>query len=312
MKPSVLTSTSHSSRFTWIAAAMAILAGTSAIAQSGTSSSGRTQSTSSSAIPSDRPGTADTTATGSGYHSGRASADADAATEINAQTAQRTGDGRLTGRAMTGDKLSWGDRRFVTKAADAGQAELQVAQLATQRASNPEVRNFAQELIEAHSKVNSELMNIASEKNVKIEADDDKDRFYKRLSKKAGAEFDQEFVEHMIDGHERDIKMFEKAAQDAKDADIRSFAAKHVDHLRGHLQTAEGLRQSVLPTGRTDDLSGRRTQGGTTRAEASASNSSSTDAAASRDATNPSNRPETTDTPDTADTTTTPKTDGQP
>ena len=182
----------------------------------------------------------------------------------------------MTGRS---DKLSWGDRRFVNKAADEGKAELAIAQLAAQRATSSEVKNFAQKLVDDHSKVNSELTSLASQKNVKIDTDDDKDRAYKRLNKKSGAEFDQEFVEHMIDEHEKDIKMFEKAASDAKDPEVRAFASKHVGHFRDHLQTAQGLRQTLLPTGRSDESSGRTTSGSGlgTSSTSSSSTSGTTD-----------------------------------
>jgi putative membrane protein len=182
----------------------------------------------------------------------------------------------MTGRdSSSSGKLSWGDRRFVTKAADGGQAEVQTAQLAAQRATNPEVKTFAQKLVDDHTKVNSELMTIASQKNVKIDTDDDKDRAYNRLNKKSGSEFDQEFVEHMIDEHEKDIKMFEKAASDAKDPEIRAFASKHVGHLREHLQTAQGLRQSVMPTGRDGSSSGRSTPGSSSSSGTSGTRSGS-------------------------------------
>ena len=184
---------------------------------------------------------------GTDYQS-KAAADIDSTTDVNTRRATSP-----AGR----DKLSWGDRRFVTKAADGGQSEVQLAQLAAQRATNAEVKSYAQKLVDAHTKVNSELTNLASQKNVKLDTDDDQDRAYKRLSKKTGSEFDQEFVEHMIDEHEKDVKMFEKAASEAKDSEIRSFASKHVGHLRDHLQQAQSLRQSVMPTGRIDDSSGR-------------------------------------------------------
>jgi len=151
-----------------------------------------------------------------------------------------------------------------------------LAQLAAQRATNSEVRNFAQMLVDDHSKVNSELMSIASQKSVKVDKDNDKDRTYKRLSKKTGADFDQEFVEHMIDEHEKDIKMFEKAASDAKDPDVRSFASKHVADLRQHLQQAQNLRQTVMPTGRMDNSSGRSTTDSGASTSSSSTPSSST------------------------------------
>jgi putative membrane protein len=229
-------------------AAFAQTSGTSGTGTSGTSGQrGSTSGTTGSSSTSQTSPA--TSATGSGYSSGRQTgADADAARDINSQT----------GNA----KLGWGDRRFVTKAADSGMAELSLAQLAAQRATNSEVRSFAQKLVEDHSKVNSELMSMAGQKNVNLDKDDGKDRYYNRLSKKSGSEFDQEFVEHMIDEHEKDVKMFEKASTDARDPEVRAFASRHVSHLRDHLRQAQSLRQTVMPTGRMDDSSGRSTTGG--------------------------------------------------
>ena len=164
----------------------------------------------------------------------------------------------------------------MNKAADNGESEVHAAQLAAQRATHPEVKNFAQKLVDDHTKVNSELTSLASQKNVKIDMDDDKDRAYKRLNKKSGSEFDQEFVEHMIDEHEKDIKMFEKAASDAKDSEVRAFASKHLGDLREHLQMAQSLRYTVMPTGRDDSSSGRSTSSSTGSSSSGTTGSSTT------------------------------------
>ncbi len=185
--------------------------------------------------------------------------------------------------SRSSDKLSWSDKRFVTKAADDGQDEVQLAQLAAQKASNPDVRNFAQQLVQDHTQVNSELMSIASTKNVKLDKDNGQDRTYRRLSKASGNEFDREFIEHMVDEHEKDIKMFEKAASNAKDTEIRQFASKHVDHLRQHLAQAQQLQQSIVPTGRTDSDSWRANSSAndtTNNASTSGANSTSNNSSA--------------------------------
>src|SRR3954468_19197496 len=52
-------------------------------------------------------------------------------------------------------KLNWSDRHFVTKAADGGQTEVQLGQLGVERASNPDVRAFAQKLITDHTTANA-------------------------------------------------------------------------------------------------------------------------------------------------------------
>jgi putative membrane protein len=336
MKSPSQTTFSHG-RPALIAATVAILFGAStALAQAGgaagATSSGSSQKNPSSTSTSDtsqtdssqsghksQSGTSSNAAQGSTYHSGTASADADATKEINAQSgATSTTAGAATGRETTSssNKLGWMDRRFVTKAADGGQAELAVAKLAAEKASNAEVKSFAQKLVDDHSKVNDELKGIAGQKNVKLDDDNDHDRAYKRLSKKSGAEFDREFVEHMIDEHEKDVKMFEKAAKDAKDSDVRSFAAKHVDHLREHLRQAESLRASTMPTGRTDDNSGRASTSGSASSDYNSSStsgrssgqdatSSSTSSSSDRGSTSTSSSSD-----DSTNSSTTPKRDG--
>jgi len=280
-----------------IAATVAVLfAAASAVAQS-SGSAGATSSGSSQKNPSSTSGSygSGTNSSSSGvtypsssgssrssgsYNSG-AAADVDSTKEINSTSS--TTAGAMTGRETSSNRLSWMDRRFVNKAADDGKAEVQIAQLAAQRATNPEVKSFAQKMVDDHTQVNNELTSLAGQKNVKLDNDDDKDRAYKRLNKKSGADFDQEFVEHMIDEHEKDIKLFEKAAKDAKDSDLRAFASKHLDHLREHLQIAQGLRQSVMPTGRTDSSSGRSTSGGTSSSGSFGSGSSGTSSSGSSD-----------------------------
>lgn len=163
-----------------------------------------------------------------------------------------TGSENASASSTSNKKLSWGDRRFVTRAADDGQAEVQLAQLAAQKASNPDVRNYAQQLVDQHTQVNSELMDIASSRNLKIDQDQGHDRAYRRLSKTSGDEFDREFVDHMIDEHEKDIRMFEKASRDAKDPEVKQFASKTLASLRQDLTQAQQLQRSIVPTGRTE------------------------------------------------------------
>lgn len=155
------------------------------------------------------------------------------------------------------DKLSWSDRRFVNKTAEGNQDEVQLAQLALQRASNPDVRQFAQKLLSDHTSMGSELSSLASTKNVKLDKDDGQSREYKRLSNRSGQDFDREFVDHMVDDHEKDIKDFEKASTDAKDTELRNFASKHLADLRQHLAIAQNLQRSTMATGRNDSSSGR-------------------------------------------------------
>ena len=57
--------------------------------------------------------------------------------------------------------ISPADRTFAEKAASGGMAEIQAAELAQQRASSPQVKQFAGRMITDHSKANDELAQIA-------------------------------------------------------------------------------------------------------------------------------------------------------
>lgn len=176
------------------------------------------------------------------------SADAKATYDINAGTATNSL-----------ERLSWGDRRFLHKTSDAGMSEVQIAQLAVQKASDPAVKAFAQKLVDEHTKLNSELASLALQKGLTLDKDDGRDRSYNRLNRQSGADFDQEFVEHMVEQHEDSIKRFEKASTNAKDASVRSFASMHVSSLRQHLLEAQGLQSTVAAT----DSSRSRSRPGT-------------------------------------------------
>jgi putative membrane protein len=168
------------------------------------------------------------------------------------------------------------DRRWVHKAADSGQDEVALAQLAAQRATNPEVKSFAERLVKDHTDANNELKSMAASKGITLDQDDGKDRTYRRMSGKSSTEFDQEFVEHMVDEHEDDIRRFEKASRDAKDTEVKSFASKHLPHLREHLQMAQRLQTSMSATGRMDSSTSPSTTGASSSKSSSSTSPSST------------------------------------
>lgn len=183
--------------------------------------------------------------------------------------------------ATSEKKLSWGDRRFVEKAAEGGQSEVALGQLAQDKASNPDVKAFGQTLVQDHQNANSQLMQIAQQKDVKLKEDKSKeDHEYKRLAKASGDQFDREFIKHEVKDHEKDIKMFEKAAKDSKDEDVRNFASQVLPKLREHLAMAQRLERSIVPTGRTGKDSWRSdadTTSTSTSSNANGTTTSSTD-----------------------------------
>ncbi len=57
---------------------------------------------------------------------------------------------------------------FMMEAARGGMAEVELSKLATTKAQNPEVKKFAQQMIQDHTNANTELKQLAGKKNVTL------------------------------------------------------------------------------------------------------------------------------------------------
>src|SRR5689334_8383477 len=91
----------------------------------------------------------------------------------------------ISGAAIAADKDSNSNidsKQFVTKAAQGNLAEIKTSQLALEKAQSPEVKSFAQRMIDDHQKASSELESIAQAKNLKVP--DDTDMMHKAAMKK--------------------------------------------------------------------------------------------------------------------------------
>jgi len=67
----------------------------------------------------------------------------------------------------------------------------------------------------------------------------------KLLDGKVGADFDKAFASAAVSDHKKAVKAFEKAANEAKDADVKAFAAKTLPALKEHLSMAEALQKKT-------------------------------------------------------------------
>jgi putative membrane protein len=138
---------------------------------------------------------------------------------------------------------------FVKDAAQSSQIEIESSKLAMTKASNPEVKAFAEKLVKDHTDASAELMKLVHSKNAMWPPDDPgmkaKKQKHESLQKLTGAEFDKEYLEDMISDHEAAMVVFGKESQSGKDAAIKAFADKTLPALRDHLKMARDLRAKI-------------------------------------------------------------------
>ncbi len=141
--------------------------------------------------------------------------------------------------APTAGEAKHSDRSFIEKAAKAGQKEMQISQIAAERASNPRIRDFAQQIVRDDRQMNNDLSGLASTKGVALAVNEFK---LEKWSAKQSTEFDKDYVREMAGDNDDTISLFEKAAK-SDDADIAGFAQKYLPKLQAHLTAAKDFKK---------------------------------------------------------------------
>jgi putative membrane protein len=152
-------------------------------------------------------------------------------------------------RAMAGYKAP--DETFVSKVASAGMAEVELGKMAVEKASNPEVKKFAQRMVDDHSKANDELKTLAANKHMTLPDGPGPQHkaMQDRLSNASGAAFDRAYMQMMIADHRQALNDFRLAAKAAKDADVKSWAAKTLPTIEEHVKLAQTTTTAVGTSG---------------------------------------------------------------
>jgi putative membrane protein len=149
--------------------------------------------------------------------------------------------------AAAGYAAQGADSAFMMKAGGDGLAEVEVGRLAVDRASNSDVKSFAQMMVDDHSKANGELTSLASQKGVTLPSEPPppakaaKDH----LSSLSGAAFDKAYMDHMVKDHEKAVALFSREASGGTDADTKSWAEKTLPTLQQHLAKAREVAGRV-------------------------------------------------------------------
>ena len=139
------------------------------------------------------------------------------------------------------------EEEFVIESAQGALLEVKLGELAQTNGSVQVVKDFGKVMIADHSTGYAELNTLATQKKITIPAGLSKkgQRKYDKLAKKTGHEFDKEYMDYMVEDHDKDIESFEEAADELKDADIKAWAAKTLPMLKQHLALAKSGYKAV-------------------------------------------------------------------
>lgn len=149
--------------------------------------------------------------------------------------------------APTANHLASADKSFLEDAAQGGNTEVAGSKLALEKSKNADVKAFATQMIKDHTAVGEALAALAKSKGYTPPTEPS---LMQKGELKAldvtDDSFDSMYARRIgVAAHESTIKLFEKAAKDAKDPDIKAFAQKTLPSLQSHLEMAKALQAKV-------------------------------------------------------------------
>lgn len=179
---------------------------------------------------------------------------------VQAQTGgMQSGSQGGSGQAGTGDTagtVSSADRKIVTDLAMANMAEIELARSAQGKSQSDQVKKYAQQMIDDHTRALDEVRQLAQTKGITLPST--LDRAHKaradKLAAMSGDGFDRAYMEQAgVSEHKRTHSMLAKAQARAKDGDLKALLTRMMPTVDQHLNAAKELHGNMSKaTGNSD------------------------------------------------------------
>lgn len=135
--------------------------------------------------------------------------------------------------------------QFVQKVANANEFEIQSSQLALDKSKNDELRRFAQQMIDDHTKIGDGLKAALQQANLPQPSNQLSEQDQASLTKlknEKEAAFDRTYVADQIKGHVQAVNLVGAYAKTGSNPVLKELADKTLPVLKEHLKSAEALR----------------------------------------------------------------------
>jgi len=138
------------------------------------------------------------------------------------------------------------DKAFVKKALEGNMAEIQMGQLALEKSSDDQVKQFAQRMVDDHGKMLDQLKPAAQAMGVKVPDGPSKGAM-KNMDKMKGLSgdaFDQAYIKDMVKDHKKDSSEFKQEAQSTQNPQLKQLVTEASQTIDSHLQQIQQIAQT--------------------------------------------------------------------
>ncbi|MEN3274708.1 MAG: putative rane protein [Massilia sp.] len=204
--------------------------------------------------------TAGQSASGTAGHSGHAGQSGSTAGSAGMSGSTGTGATGMSGQSGAAGataagtaKLSKADSKGIMDMAMVNMAEIEMGKLAQSKSQNPEVKTFAQQMIDDHTKGLAEVQGLAQSKGITLptELDTKHKARATRLSKLSGEKFDREYMKvGGVAAHKEAHALLQKNQKAAKDPDVQALVTKMMPVVEQHLKSAQQMPAGSTSSGK--------------------------------------------------------------
>jgi putative membrane protein len=169
------------------------------------------------------------------------------------QQQQMPGDAGAPGSPTTGmpdstqtGQSPYGDQMFVHDTLEGNEAQVQMSQLAQEKSSSPDVKQFGQKMVQIHTELNSQLEPAAKQLGMSTPKGPSKKakQQIEKMQALSGPDFDTAYIQAMARQQQHDLKEFKDEAQSGQNPNIQQAAKQDEPVLTEHYQVLQKLAQA--------------------------------------------------------------------
>jgi putative membrane protein len=143
------------------------------------------------------------------------------------------------------------DEQFVMQVASCSQFEIQSSTLAKERASDKDVKSFAEQMIKDHTKNSKDLMDAAKGAGIAVagKMDAAHQKMLDQLKDLRGTQFDTTYINQQVKAHDEAVALFTNASKNLKNPALKKYAESTLPVLKKHQEHVKTLDKAGAKPG---------------------------------------------------------------
>jgi putative membrane protein len=135
------------------------------------------------------------------------------------------------------------DKSFYKNLAEGGLAEVSDGTLASEKATDPKLKDFGAMMVKDHSAANDKLSALAATKSLTLPTSASVTQMaeHEKLKVLSGDTFDKSYIKGQISAHRSTVRLLRKEIANGQDADAQSFAKTVLPTVQSHLKAIDAI-----------------------------------------------------------------------